>query len=443
MNSMKRTSPCSKLLCLLLSVAVALSLSGCGEGRMVQKQISAMDTVMTLTAYGKNGEAGVNAAASTISAMDAMLNPELPTSTTYAINHANGANVVVSAQVAKMLSTAKTVYEHGEGSLDLSLYPAIKLWGFVNARYYVPTYEELSAVLKKKAFDQMILTSYPATGSYSVSFPAGTEISFASVAKGCAAENAVSAMRQAGVESGIVSLGGNVHALGLKPDGSRWNVAIRSPENDGSFLGIVEAEDEAVITSGGYERYFESEGWYYERRRNYYKNKKVPAAKRIEMLFLAQAVMTLLLGEPNTARARPTTLLSKDGGYARVFTKDPDCEMYLIAARMLKEVDAFLKRRDSRESFDEPTNSRHYVLLAYYMFALGIKDVQRLHFAENARKVALPLDEDLLGKSLECVKAAFEAVRDSNPNLSIDTIAKGSSLVDMLVIELNKRLNCE
>ena len=259
MNSMKRTSPCSKLLCLLLSVAVALSLSGCGEGRMVQKQISAMDTVMTLTAYGKNGEAGVNAAASTISAMDAMLNPELPTSTTYAINHANGANVVVSAQVAKMLSTAKTVYEHGEGSLDLSLYPAIKLWGFVNARYYVPTYEELSAVLKKKAFDQMILTSYPATGSYSVSFPAGTEISFASVAKGCAAENAVSAMRQAGVESGIVSLGGNVQTLGLKPDGNNWTVAIQDPNRTDSWVGTVSVGETAVVTSGSYQRFFVSD----------------------------------------------------------------------------------------------------------------------------------------------------------------------------------------
>ncbi|MCR5137962.1 MAG: FAD:protein FMN transferase [Oscillospiraceae bacterium] len=256
---MKRTRLFSELLCLLLCIAIALSLSACGEGRMVQKQISAMDTVMTLTSYGKNAEAGVEAAASTIKAMASMLDPELPTSTTYAINHSNGSNVVVSAQVAKMLSTAKTVYDHGEGALDLSLYPAIKLWGFVNERYYVPTYEELSAVLKRKAFDQMILTSYPATGSYSVSFPAGTEISFASVGKGCAAENAVSAMRQAGVESGIVSLGGNVQTLGLKPDGSNWTVAIQDPNRTDSWVGTVSVGETAVVTSGSYQRWFISD----------------------------------------------------------------------------------------------------------------------------------------------------------------------------------------
>ena len=69
---------------------------------------------------------GARAAASTISAMDAMLNPELPTSTTYAINHANGSNVSVSGQVANMLSTAQTVFKQSGGALDLTIYPVIQ-----------------------------------------------------------------------------------------------------------------------------------------------------------------------------------------------------------------------------------------------------------------------------------------------------------------------------
>ena len=194
---------CTRIVALILCVAALLCLTACGSASaMEQKQIFAMDTVMTLTAYGKHAQDGLNAATSVINSMEALLDPELPTSTTYAINHANGQNVVVNAQIAKMLSTAKTVYDNSDGSLDLSLYPLIKLWGFVDGRYYVPLYDEISAQLKRKAFDQMVLTSYPATGSYSVNFPAGTEISFGSIGKGCAAENAISAMRQAGVKSG-------------------------------------------------------------------------------------------------------------------------------------------------------------------------------------------------------------------------------------------------
>ncbi len=260
MNSMKRTRTCSELLCLLLCFALLFSLAGCGESNMEQKQIFAMDTVMTLTAYGKHAASGLNAAAGTISAMDAELDPELPTSVTYEINHADGQSVVVPAQVAKMLSVAKTVYDRAEGSLDLSIYPVVKLWGFVDSRYYIPTNEELSAAIVKKAFDKMVLTSYPATGSYSVSFPAGTEISFGAIGKGCAAENAVDAMRQAGVSSGIISLGGNVQTLGLKPDGSNWTVAVQDPNDTSTWVGTVSVGETAVVTSGSYQRFFENDG---------------------------------------------------------------------------------------------------------------------------------------------------------------------------------------
>ena len=251
----------ARILALLLCLAALLSMTACGSASaMEQKQIFAMDTVMTLTAYGSHATEGLDAATSIINSMEALLDPELPTSTTYAINHANGANIVVNAQIAKMLSTAKTVYDQSDGALDLSLYPVVKLWGFVDGRYYVPLYEEIQAQLSRRAFDKMILTSYPATGSYSVSFPAGTEISFGAIGKGCAAENAVSAMRQAGVKSGIISLGGNVQTLGLKPDGSQWTVAIQDPNNTASWVGTIKVGETAVVTSGSYQRFFEFDG---------------------------------------------------------------------------------------------------------------------------------------------------------------------------------------
>ena len=107
---MKRKLLSSKrILCLALCLGMLLPLSACGESRMVQSQIFAMNTSMTLTAYGKKAEAGLAAAEGVIQSMNNMLDPDLPTSYTYAINHADGENVVVSAQVAKMLTTADTV----------------------------------------------------------------------------------------------------------------------------------------------------------------------------------------------------------------------------------------------------------------------------------------------------------------------------------------------
>ena len=253
---MKRTSIFCKITALLLCLCMVPAMSACGETRMAQSEIFAMDTVMTLTAYGKNAEAGLLAAEGVIKSMDDMLDPDLPTSTTYAINNANGADVVISAQVAKMLSCAQTVYQQSGGALDLSTYPLSKLWGFVDQKYYKPTDEEIAAALNLLCFDKLVLTSYPSSGSYSVNLPPQGQISFGAVAKGCASDNAIDAMRQAGVTSGIVSLGGNVQTLGMKPDGSLWRVGIADPHSSSTWLGVVNVGETAVVTSGTYQRYF-------------------------------------------------------------------------------------------------------------------------------------------------------------------------------------------
>ena len=253
---MKHTRIFYKLICVLLCVVMLVPLAGCGETRETQREVYAMDTVMTLTAYGKQADAGLTAAESIIMSMDAALDPELSTSTVYAINHAQGAGTVISGQIAKMISTAHTVYTQSEGALDLTIYPLVKRWGFIDGKYYVPTADEIAQDLARLCFDKLVLTSFPASGSYSVTIPSYGEMSFASVAKGCAADNAVEAMRQAGVTSGIISLGGNVQTLGLKPDGSNWNVAVQDPNNTSSYLRVVSVGETAVVTSGGYQRNF-------------------------------------------------------------------------------------------------------------------------------------------------------------------------------------------
>jgi len=251
-----RNQLCRRLTALLLCLIMLLPLAACGESKMAQKQVFAMDSVMTLTAYGKHRDAGLSAAESVILAMDTMLDPELPTSVVSAINTAQGQNVVIPGQMATMLSTAKTVYDQSGGALDITLYPLIKRWGFVDSKYYVPTEEEIINDLARLCFDKMILNSFPSSGSYTVSFPSYAEISLAAVGKGCAAANALDAMRQSGVTSGIVTMGGNVQTLGLKPDGSNWTVAVQDPNNTASYLGVVSVGETAVVTSGSYQRYF-------------------------------------------------------------------------------------------------------------------------------------------------------------------------------------------
>ena len=224
----------------LLCMCLLLPLCACSTNEPVQKQIFAMDTVMNLTAYGKYANDGISAAVGVINAMDDMLDPNNEGSYTTLINNAEGKNVIVTPQVNEMLSTALSVYKLSGGALDLSVYPLYEAWGeFKEETGRIPSDDEIKELRQKLGFGKTEITDFEGEANYSVRMPAGTQISFGAVAKGCASKYAIDAMRKNGVTSGIVSLGGNVQTLGTKPDGSNWTVAVEDPNDTGSYVGTL------------------------------------------------------------------------------------------------------------------------------------------------------------------------------------------------------------
>jgi len=86
-------------------------------------------------------------------------------------------------------------------------------------------------------------------------------IDLGAIAKGYAADEIVKLLKDNGVSSAIIDLGGNIFVLGKKQDGSPWKVGVQNPEKSGSdTIGFVTASDKSIVTSGVYERYFEFEG---------------------------------------------------------------------------------------------------------------------------------------------------------------------------------------
>lgn len=254
---MKRYNFRQRLVALALGVLTALTLCSCSSDEPVQKQLFAMDTVMTLTAYGECAQDGIDAAVGVINSMNDALDPDNESSYAYQINNAGGKDVIVTPQVSEMLSTALEVYKLSGGALDLSVYPLYEAWGeFSEETGRIPSDEEIAELLKNLGFGETSITAFEGEGNYSVRMPAGTQISFGAVAKGCASKYAIDAMRKSGVENGIVSLGGNVQTLGTKPDGSDWVVAVEDPNDTGSYVGTLSVGETSIITSGSYQRYF-------------------------------------------------------------------------------------------------------------------------------------------------------------------------------------------
>lgn len=222
------------------------------EQKSCTKQLFAMDTFMSFTAYGKNCEKAVDAAIDEVERLDALLSTGKETSEVSRINAAGGGEV--SEDTAVILQEAMEVYQRTEGLFDVSIYPLMELWGFPSQEYHVPTREELLEVLSlvdasKIAFD----------GTY-IKLLEGQRIDFGGIAKGYTSARVMDIFQEYGIHSGMVTLGGNVQVLNKKLDGSKWQVAIRDPEHEGKILGVLGVENQAMITSGGYERYFEEDG---------------------------------------------------------------------------------------------------------------------------------------------------------------------------------------
>ena len=240
-------------LCLAAAAACLLLLAACAGPESWEREILAMDTVMKLTIYGENAPQAGEAAVDRIQELEGLLSVTREDSEIYAANHTGSAQL--SPDTAALLARALALCRETGGALDVTIYPVVRAWGFTTGAYRVPDDGELTALLERVDYRQAALEGDRLT------LPEGVELDLGAVAKGYTGDQLMALLAREGIASAIVELGGNVQALGAKPDGSPWRVALQAPE--GGYAGVLEIVDKAVVTSGGYQRYFEQDGEIY------------------------------------------------------------------------------------------------------------------------------------------------------------------------------------
>jgi thiamine biosynthesis lipoprotein len=240
-----------KARCLCALLLALLLLAGCAQAGPWETELTAMDTFMKLTVYGSGGEQAGKQAAARIRELESLLSTTDAGSEIYAANHTGSADL--SEDTAALLGRALSLCADTGGLLDVTIYPVVRTWGFTTGDYQVPDRETLDKLLERVDYRTVSLAGGRLT------LPDGVEVDLGAVAKGYAGDQLMALFRDEGVTSAIVELGGNVQTLGVKPDGSPWRVAVQSPDGDG-YAGVLEIADKAVVTSGGYQRYFEQDG---------------------------------------------------------------------------------------------------------------------------------------------------------------------------------------
>ena len=227
------------------------------ESREAELQVYAMDTFMDLKAYGPDAQAALDEAGDLLQELDHALSVTDPESDVYRINHSGG-KTEVSADTAEILEKALVLSHTLGSSLELTIYPVSRAWGFTTGEYRVPGQEELDGLLSLVGDEDVMVEGTQVT------LPAGAELDLGAVAKGWAGDRCAELLKERGVTSALLNLGGStIRNLGTKPDGSKWRIAIQDPEDPEGYAGILELEEGGVDTSGGYERWFEKDGTVY------------------------------------------------------------------------------------------------------------------------------------------------------------------------------------
>ena len=238
-------------------LSALLFLTGCSaesSPEPVQGTFFAMDTVMDFTIYGESGL--IDQSESLITSLESLVSVTDADSELYAINQTGSG--MLTEEASSLMEQALEICRRTDGALDLSIYPIVRAWGFTTGSYQVPDEAEIQALLPLGDYRKIQYDA--ATGT--VTLPEGMEIDLGSVAKGYAGQLAAQMLREHGVQSALLNLGGNVQTVGTKPDGSPWQIGIKDPQGEDAMM-VLSVEDQAVVTSGGYERYFEQDGQTY------------------------------------------------------------------------------------------------------------------------------------------------------------------------------------
>jgi hypothetical protein len=172
------------------------------------------------------------------------------------------------------------------------------------------------------------------------------------------------------------------------------------------------------------EEYLAPKGWFYDRRKNFYKNAGRPANKIVSIAFLGQSIIACALREPANARARPSTLIKDDAAYGRIFNVTYPLDLYYKTLVIAKECETFLKAGVPPEYKEHSNNLRFYVasLVVLRLCAVPTPSIAAVA-ALNLKKV----NQKIIAEASADVWTAY------NEFGSDDQVAKGSEMEKKLL----------
>jgi FAD:protein FMN transferase len=225
-----------------------------GDRRAAQTTHCAMGTVMIHKAFGLYAEDSLGAVCREVARIEGLLSRFQPDSDIGRVNGFAGVkSEKVSPETYDVLSQAVGFSRWFSGYFDVTIGPLVSLWKTGKESLAQPDEASIKHVLPLVEYRDLVLDPWETTAGLR---NAGQSIDLGGIGKGFAGDEILDVFRQFGISSAYSNLGGNVVTLGTRPDGSPWHIGIQHPRQENSLVGSVSVVNQAVVTSGDYQRYF-------------------------------------------------------------------------------------------------------------------------------------------------------------------------------------------
>lgn len=184
------------------------------------------------------------------------------------------------------------------------------------------------------------------------------------------------------------------------------------------------------------ELFFQNEGYFYDRRKNYYKNQGKPASKIFGIQTTAQAIEAIIFGNPHITRSKPTSLIKDDSTYNRIFSQSYNYKIYLVANLLAQRTTEYYRNFVNMDLKSLLSNFKLHIARVAASFILGKASVTKEDVAAIDPNSFSQTNFD---DSAELVEEAITEFQRENLTANLINMAKTKQFTDFLLIKLNEK----
>lgn len=205
-----------------------------------------------------SAEQNINIVIAEISRIENLISDWKPDSQVSQVNQNAGIKPIkVDREVFELTQRAIKLSEITNGGFDVSFAAMDRIWKFDGSMTEMPSAEAIKKSVAKVGYKNIILDSIQST--IFLKLP-GMKIGFGALGEGYATDKCRAMMIAKGVQAGIINGSGDMSTWGKQPNGSPWKIGITNPFNPEKLLAVVPLEQQAVTTSGSYEKFVVFDG---------------------------------------------------------------------------------------------------------------------------------------------------------------------------------------